>query len=131
MGLYNKIEKNKLNAKSISKSKSIEPDECLFYDNIDTELDVMLDLIKQNEKLTLDDLSKRLNVPYKEIENWVMKLTDSNLVDLNYPLFGRAYIKYIGKTKIKSKPKHTLLKIIISMILLVFVGLTAYIIYMW
>ena len=55
---------------------------------IETSIDKLISLLRKKKRITISELAKILNVPLKQVDEWVFILEDKGLVDIKYPVFG-------------------------------------------
>lgn len=55
--------------------------------SVKTGIDNLLDIIAQKKSVTIKDLSKQLNVPENQIEEWGRILEENGLIEIEYPVF--------------------------------------------
>ncbi|MDI6798681.1 MAG: CBS domain-containing protein [Candidatus Aenigmarchaeota archaeon] len=60
---------------------------------IETDIDKLLKIINERNRISLDKASKELKISEGEIERWAKALRDHGLIELEYPLVGKAILK--------------------------------------
>lgn len=61
--------------------------------NVETSLDMLLDIVLNKEKVNMLEASKTLHVSEKQIEEWARILESHELVEIHYPAIGKPVIK--------------------------------------
>jgi len=64
---------------------------------LETDIDKVLKIIGEKGSIRIDELAKNLNVSEEKIEEWIEILEEHNLVTLEYPPFGKPFVKIIKK----------------------------------
>jgi hypothetical protein len=59
----------------------------------ETDLDILYNTLKINDKITVEDISKKFNISKEKALDWAKILENHDLVDIDYPLFTSPEIK--------------------------------------
>ncbi|MFH1650136.1 MAG: hypothetical protein ABIA93_06305 [Candidatus Woesearchaeota archaeon] len=74
-------------------------------DTIETGVDSLLALLREKDRISIDEAAKILKTPSKAVQSWVDFLVEERILGLEYK-FTKPYI-YLNKAKQKATPKET------------------------
>ena len=72
---------------------------------LNTPVDDLVELIKNNKNCTINFLVKKLNLPIEAVEKWIVILEEYNIIKVNYRGF-EGYVNYIEKKDENEKKKE-------------------------
>lgn len=85
-----KVKKGPLEVVELNKPKKAAETKA---NTVKTEFDQVIDYVKENDGITMGNLTAHFKLPREKIEEWVKILADHGLLELTYPMFGDAKIK--------------------------------------
>lgn len=65
-------------------------------ESIVTNFDRILDIVKLQKNIKLDELTKRIGMPEEKVAEELQTLEDNGLIEVRYPAFGEPIIYYKG-----------------------------------
>lgn len=57
-------------------------------DMIETDIDKLMTIIEEKKSVSIEDMSKQLNVEVEQVENWAKILEEHGLIEIEYPIIG-------------------------------------------
>ncbi len=115
--------------KEEQKEKKVEP--LSPQKNYETNIDQLHEIVENQGKISLKQLSEKLKLPIKQVEEWAKILNKQEMININYPLVGSIILTkkgFVEKTKdkkikettkeISEKPKKKSKKKLIILILI-------------
>lgn len=75
---------------------------------ITTDVDALINLLKENKRLKLEDAAKKLDVPISVLQSWVDFLVEEKIIGMEYK-FTTAFI-YLNEPEKKEKKKSELIE---------------------
>jgi predicted ArsR family transcriptional regulator len=65
-------------------------------DSIVTNYDRILDLVRLNQNMKLDDLTRAMQMDEERVAEELQTLEDNGLIEIRYPAFGEPIVHYKG-----------------------------------
>lgn len=81
-------------ASSVRETKTIVHNSSLGGEQIVTDYDRIFDLVKNRQKIKLDEIARLLALKEERIAQELQTLEDNGLIEVNYPAFGEPLICY-------------------------------------
>ena len=120
--------------KKEQKEKKVEP--LSTQRSYETNIDQLHEIVENEGKISLKQLSEKLKLPIKQVEEWAKVLNKQKMMDIHYPLVGSIVLTkkgFVEKTKgkkgkeitkeVSEKPKKKSKKKLIILILILAVVL--------
>jgi len=77
----------------------------MVEETITTGVDALLDLLRKNEKISLQDATSELHIPIDTLQSWVDFLVEERIIGIEYK-FTKPYI-YLNKEETKTQTKSS------------------------
>lgn len=95
--LYKKVKDAMKEASKVSKMNSVRSRSSSVVmkrcEDIDTDIDKMMVILQNKNKVCMKELAKKLKVEYKQVEKWGNMLEKKGIVIMEYPIFGSTRLR--------------------------------------
>jgi len=90
---------------------------------VSTELDAILKLVNEKRRLTLKEIARQTKLTPQKVELWCTRLQEHGLIDLDYPLLGKAVVRTKLALGAPTKKRGHKLLVMFFLLLIVVAGI--------